>query len=208
MIKVTKYNPDSLSAERLGKIVDLLPAAENIEHSFQTNPKAVLKLKGGELYFDSLLNLDTDGSVYYAQDGQGQNQTSLQNADGSPVDADTVPYFVLPEHGFYQQFGIRLGDVAAVIYRDKIAFAVFADEYGHQHLEEQIGEGSIALHRQLGHETITPDGKLIDEAIDGGVITIVFPGSGIENDAQTPEKIRYIGEKFFTSLGGNLPEKS
>ncbi len=205
---MTKYKPDPSSAERLGKIIDLLPDAENIEHSFQTNPKAVLKLRGGELYYDSLLNLDTDGSIYYAQDGQGQNQTSLQNADGSPVDADTVPYFVLPEHGFYQQFGIKLGDVAAVIYCDKIAFAVFADQYGHQHLEEQIGEGSIALHRLLGHETITPDGKLIDEAIDGDVITIVFPGSGIEGDAQTPEKIRQTGEKLFTSLGGNLPEKS
>ena len=59
--------------------------------------------------------------------------------------------------------------------------------YGHQHLEEQLGEGSIALHRALGHETII-NGKLIDEAIDEGVITIVFPASGIEND---PPKIRH-----------------
>lgn len=203
---MSNYKPNLLSRKRLGAIVDLLKRAEKVEHSFQTNPKAVLKLEGGELYFDSLLNLDTDGSIYFSQDGQGQNATSIQNSDGSPIDADAVPYFVLPEHGFYQQFGIKLGDVAAVIYRDKIEFAVFADQYGHQHLEEQLGEGSIALHRFLGHETITPDGQLIDEAIDGDVITIVFPNSGIEGKPQTPEKIREIGRRHFLALGGTLPE--
>lgn len=200
---MSEYTPDLLSVKRLGAIVDLIKRAEKIERLFQTEPKAVLKLEGGELYFDSLLNLDTDGSIYYAQDAQGQNRTSIENADGSPVDADVVPYFVLPERGFYQQFGIKLGDVAAVIYRGKIEFAVFADEYGHQHLEEQLGEGSIALHRALGHETIV-GGKLIDEAIDGDVITIVFPGSGIEGKPQTPEKIREIGRRLFLALGGNL----
>lgn len=201
---MSDYKPDLLSSERLGAIADLLESAEKVEHSFQTAPKAVLKLKGGELYFDSLLNLDTDGSIYYAQDAQGQVQTSIENPDGSPVDADSVPYFVLPERGFYQQFGIKLGDVAAVIYRGKIEFAVFADEYGGQDSEEQLGEGSIALHRALGHETITAEGELIDEAIDGGVITIVFPGSGVKGSAQTPEKIREIGKKRFRALGGNL----
>ena len=200
---MSEYTPNILSKKRLGAIVDLIKRAEKIEHSFQTHPKAVLKLEGGELYFDSLLNLDTDGSVYYAQDSQGQNCTSIQNNDGSPIDADFVPYFVLPEREFYQQFGVRLGDVAAVIYRGKIEFAVFADEYGGQDAEEQLGEGSIALHRALGHETII-DGKLIDEAIDEDVITIVFPGSGIADDPQTPEKIREIGKRRFVALGGNL----
>ncbi len=200
-----EYSPNVLSKTRLGEIIALINRAEKIEHSFATEPKAVLKLAGGELYFDSLLNLDTDGSVYYAQDAQGQNRTSIENTDGSPVDSDSIPYFVLPERNFYQRFGIKLGDVAAVIYRDKIEFAVFADEYGHQHLEEQLGEGSIALHRALGHETII-DGKLIDEAIDADVITIVFPASGIENDPQTPAKIRAIGKRLFLALGGNLPD--
>jgi Fungal chitosanase of glycosyl hydrolase group 75 len=204
-MNLDKYSPNRLSIERLGSIVDLINRAEKVEHSFQTAPKIVLKLESGELYFDSLLNLDTDGSIYYAQDGQGQNRTSIQNQDGTPIDANSTPYFVLPEHGFYQKFGIKLGDVAAVIYRDKIEFAVFADEYGHQHLEEQLGEGSIALHRSLGHETITEDGRLIDEAIDGNVITIVFPDSGIKGNAQTPEIIREIGRRRFLELGGILP---
>ena len=199
-----KYSPNIFSKTLLGEILGLLNRAERIEHIFATEPKAILKLAGGELYFDSLLNLDTDGSIYYAQDAQGQNRTSIENADGSPIDSDAVPYFVLPEKNFYQRFDIKLGDVAAIIYRDKIEFAVFADEYGHQHLEEQLGEGSIALHRALGHETII-NGKLIDEAIDKDVITIVFPASGIENDPQTPAKIRATGKRLFLALGGNLP---
>jgi hypothetical protein len=200
-----EYSPNALSAELLGSIAESLKRAKKIEHSFQNAPKAVLLLESGALYFDSVLNLDTDGSIYYAQDAQGQAQTSIENADGSPVDSNSVPYFVLPEKNFYQRFGIRLGDVAAVIYKNKIEFAVFADEYGHQHIEEQLGEGSIALHRALGHETII-GGKLVNEAIDEGVITIVFPASGIEGNAQTPEKIRAVGVKHFLALGGKLPE--
>ena len=200
-----EYSPNPSSVKLLGAIVELTKRAEKIKRSFATNPRAVLKLEGGELYFDSVLNLDTDGSVYHTQDAQGQAQTSVENADGSPVDSDSVPYFVLPERNFYRRFGIKLGDVAAVIYRNKMEFAVFADEYGHQHLEEQLGEGSIALHRALGHETIS-GGKLIDEAIDADVITIVFPASCIEGDAQMPEKIRAVGRKHFLALGGNLPE--
>lgn len=200
-----EYSPHPSSVELLGAIVDLIKRAEKIDYSFANEPRAVLKLAGGELYFETVLNLDTDGSIYHAQDNQGQAQTSIENADGSPVDSNAIPYFVLPEKNFYQRFGIKLGDVAAVIYLDKIEFAVFADEYGHQHLEEQLGEGSIALHRALGHETII-DGKLIDEAIDRHVITIVFPASGIEGDAQTPDKIRAIGKRLFLALGGVLPK--
>ena len=204
-MRMNGYKPDSLSLGRLGTITELLQTAETIEHSFQTNPKAVLKLEGGELYYDSVLNLDTDGSGYFSLDPTGQAETSIETDDGSPVDSNSVPFFVLPERGFYQQFGIKLGDVAAVIYQDKIEFAVFADEYGCQDEEEQLGEGSIALHRSLGHETITGNGKLINEAIDCDVITIVFPGSGIKENPQTPEKIREIGKRYFLALGGTLP---
>ena len=200
---MTEYQPPAASLGRLGTITQKLAAAAKVEFPFDTHPKAVLQLASGELFYESRLTLDTDGSVFASQDPTGDSQTSIQNADGTPVDADAIPYFVLPEKNFYQQFGIRLGDIAAVIYRDKIAFAVFADEYGDQQTEEQLGEGSIALHRLLGHETITADGRLINEGIDSGVITIVFPGSGREDDPQTPAKINEIGKKLFKALGGN-----
>jgi glycosyl hydrolase group 75 (putative chitosanase) len=91
--------------------------------------------------------------------------------------------------------GIRLGDVAAVIYGDKLEFAVFGDVGP----STKLGEGSIALHRALGHEVIH-NGKFLDEAIDSGVTTIVFPHSG-NGTPQTPERIREIGRAALRRLG-------
>ena len=47
-----KYSPNIFSKTLLGEILGLLNRAERIEHIFATEPKAILKLAGGELYFD------------------------------------------------------------------------------------------------------------------------------------------------------------
>lgn len=194
---MNSYHLPPASLELLDGIVDALERATRINHSFTKGGEAVFELEGGQIYYDSLLDLDTDGSRFAAQDATGQSDTSLHQPDGKPVDSDAVPFFVLPG-GFEQQFGIRLGDVAAVIFRDKVEFAVFADRGPRR----KLGEGSIALHRSLGHETIR-NGRLHDEAIDEDVITIVFPGSG-DGTPQTPDQIRRIGKTLFTALGGTL----
>ena len=193
------YHPPELSVARLGTIVDLLGRAERVEHHFAKGGKAIFRLPDGELYYDSLLDLDSDGSRFATQDHTGQSQTSLRHPDGSPVDADAVPFFVLPGGGFEREFGIKLGDVAAVVFKDKVAFAVFADRGP----RTKLGEGSIALHRALGHETIR-NGKFHDEAIDRDVLTIVFPGSG-DGTPRTPAEIDAIGRERFVRLGGTLP---
>jgi len=195
---MSEYHPPPASLTRLGSIVDALKRATKIDHNFQKGGKAVFNLAGGDLYYDSLLDLDTDGSSFAAQDSTGQSDTSLHQPNGKPVDSNAVPFFVLPG-GFEGQFGITLGDIAAVIFRDKVEFAVFADRGPRR----KLGEGSIALHRALGHETIR-GGRLHDEAIDAGVLTIVFPGSG-DGTPQTPQKIRDIGKARFVALGGTLP---
>src|SRR5436190_17461197 len=143
------YQPPVASQPLLGNVVSLLNSSRT--HGIRPllhGARHMAKLPGGEVYYDSALELDTDGSVYAAQDGTGQSRTSLRYADGSSVDADDIPYFVLPGH-FYTRHRIQLGDVAAVIYGRLLAFAVFADVGP----AANIGEGSIALHRALGHET-------------------------------------------------------
>jgi len=85
-----------------------------------------------------------------------------------------------------------------VIFKDKIEFAVFADHGP----SKKLGEGSIALHRSLGHEVIR-GGTFHDEAIDKDVITIVFPGSG-DGTPRTPDEIRRIGGGLFATLGGEI----
>jgi len=196
---VSEYHPPSAALARPGGIVEALKEATKIEHSFRKGGKAIFKLAGGELYYDSLLDLDSDGSRFASQDATGQSDTSLHQPDGKPVDSDAIPFFVLPG-GFNSQFGIRLGDVAAVIFRDRVEFAVFADHGP----SKKLGEGSIALHRSLGHETIG-GGRFHDEAIDADVLTIVFPGSG-DGSPQTPDKIRETGARLFTTLGGTLQQ--
>jgi len=194
---MTDYNPPPASLVRLGGIVDALKSATKITHAFKKGGKAIFKFEGGPLYFDSLLDLDSDGSRFASQDATGQSETSLHHPDGKPVDSNAVPFFVLPG-GFEKQFGIQLGDVAAVVFKGKVEFAVFADRGP----RNKLGEGSIALHRSLGHETIR-GGRLHDEAIDADVITIVFPGSG-DRTPQTPEKIQSLGKVLFMALGGTL----
>jgi Fungal chitosanase of glycosyl hydrolase group 75 len=161
--------------------------------------KFMCRFPSGQLYFESKLDLDTDGSVYHSQDGTGQGQTSAKYPDKSSLDADLINYFVLPKN-FYQQFGIKIGDIGVVIYGIRKVYACFGDVGP----PIKLGEGSIALHRELGHETIigrdTPSGgRLINAGISSGVITIVFPGSGNGFGRRNAESAA-IGEQLFPKL--------
>jgi len=192
---VNHYQPPPASLARLGRIVRQLQVAEPVRLHFRRGPEQIFRLPGGQIYFEGPLELDTDGSSFYRQDPTGQRDTSLHLPGDRPVDANRVPYFVLPCKGFCDRFGIRLGDIAAVIYGDRIEFAVFADCGP----ANKLGEGSIALHRSLGHETIR-GARLRNEGLESGVITIVFPGSGIAGDPQTPQRIRTLGRALFGAL--------
>lgn len=122
------------------------------------------------LAFASKMTIDADGAGgAWKGDPAGQPETSLRYPDGSSLDPTKVPYFVLPV-GFTERHpGLRLGDLAAVLYEGKLAFALFGDEGPPQ----KIGEGSIALARALG---IDPDP--VTGGADEGVTFVVFPGSG------------------------------
>jgi len=159
------------------------------------------KLPGGQLLSSSKLDLDTDGirrdDVRY--ESTHQDQTSL-DPDAEWIDSNETPYIVLPG-GFGPAFGIRLGDLAAVLYRDRLVFAVYAD-VGPRH---KFGEGSIALHRALGFErlaTVDENTKRVrDVGIESGVVMLIFPGSG-SGDALSPADIQTMGAKLFAQLGG------
>src|SRR6266851_2129765 len=191
------YQPPAASVTRLGTIAENLQSAAPVEGHFSKGGKAILRLPDGQLYYDSLLDLDSDGSRFAVQDRTGDPDTSLHQPDGKPVDSENIPYFVMPRT-FAEQFGIVLGDIAAVIFKDKIEFAVFADHGP----SKKLGEGSITLHRSLGHEVMR--GRTFhDEAIDKDVISIVFPGSG-DGTPRTPDEIRRIGGGLFATLGGEI----
>jgi hypothetical protein len=169
---------------------------------------------------DSQLQIDADGNSDSTSidPDYGQVETSLKwlDAEGArhSVDTLTVPFFVMPYHWYTDQ-GVQPGDVAAIIYGDRIEYAIFADVGPWQ----KLGEGSIALHDNLGNNPWTKGGKPwngIDT--EPGVDMVIFPGSRDEI-FPTPEgkkkksftvygepnqaRIRKVGEAKLEALLGN-----
>jgi Fungal chitosanase of glycosyl hydrolase group 75 len=83
------------------------------------------------------------------------------------VDASKIPYVVLPG-GVARQAGARLGDFALVmnLRNGKSSYAIFADI-------GTLGEGSVALAENL---EIHSDARI--GGTRGGVLYVIFPGSG------------------------------
>jgi Fungal chitosanase of glycosyl hydrolase group 75 len=206
MANTASYTPNPAALPLLGTIVDLLPQARIIAQNFQRRPRILAVLPGGQLYFDSELQLDTDGAPELTGDATHQSDTSLHYRDAKPINANRVPYFVLPlPTSWPHQFGIGLGDLAAVIFGGRISFAVFAD-FGPKTL---LGEGSVELFRRLGEERVRPNGTVRDVGMGPGVITIVFPGSGEAADRENEDALLAAlnsrGASLFERLGGVLP---
>jgi len=100
-----------------------------------------------------------------------QNQTSFETSKGKPFQADLTHYFVIPlpsSRFSYSKSGIRPGTTAAIIYNNRVVYAVFADEGPN----DIIGEASFATAKALG---INPNPK--NGGVDSGVTYIVFPNS-------------------------------
>jgi hypothetical protein len=124
------YEPDPKAASVLGTAAQKLRTAVAIPNNFHPALKFLAKLGSGEVFFDSALELDTDGwpDGADAGDPDWQPDTSLRLSDHSSLDANSIPYFVLPlPPSWSAQFGIQLGDFAAVVFGDQAAFAVLGD---------------------------------------------------------------------------------
>jgi hypothetical protein len=195
-----RYQPKGLAVLVLDSISNLFhhPKTKAVDTPFR-GKTFMCKFPSGQLYFESKLDLDTDGSIYAAQDPTGQPATSAKDAEGHNLDADLINYFVLPG-GFFVHHRIRIGDIGVVIRGIRKAYACFGD-VGPAH---SLGEGSIALHRDLGHETIVNrhtanGGHLVNSGIPSEVITIVFPGSGNGLGRRNDES-EAIGEPLFQKL--------
>jgi Fungal chitosanase of glycosyl hydrolase group 75 len=201
------YAPDAPTLPKLSAISKLVTAAIPVSQTFALRPKFLAKLPGGQLYLDSELQLDTDGwpGPPGGTEPTHQDETSLRYNDDKSINANTVPFFVLPlPISWPAQFGIALGDYAAVLYKNRLAYAVFAD----QGPKAKIGEGSIELFRRLGQERIKPNGHVWDTGMGPHVITIVFPGSGkgqrhFANQTSLITDLEVTGRASFTALGGD-----
>ncbi|MFJ9865767.1 glycoside hydrolase family 75 protein [Streptomyces sp. NPDC101165] len=99
--------------------------------------------------------------------------TAYQQSDGRHLNAASLPYIVIPApSGIWNPRvqGVRGGSVAAVIYQDRVQYAVVGDTGP----RDMIGEASYATARALG---IRPDPR--NGGVPSGVTYIVFKDSEV-----------------------------
>lgn len=177
-------------------------------HGCRNDPNAVTALRrlpDGTIAYASKLAVDLDGSPFACSAEHGamdQCPTALMLSDARgrevPIDADRIPYVVIPWEGpsdvegqFTALTGVKAGDFGYVVH-DGVTVPVIVGDTGPF---EKLGEGSIALHRALGRELCAKRDaagvcvRVVDpmESIDGNVVTVLFPGSA--RDDLTPATI-------------------
>lgn len=180
-------------------------------HGCRNDPNAVTALRrlpGGAIAYVAKLAVDLDGSPFACSAAHGsmdQCPTSLMLPDGkhgeTPVDADRIPYVVVPWSGprvergrFTRMTGVGVGDFGVVIANGKTIPVIVADTGPF----EKLGEGSLALHRALGRELCVKRDdtgtcrRVIEEmtSIGGNVTTVLFPHTA--RDGLTPATIAQV----------------
>jgi hypothetical protein len=125
------------------------------------------------IWFSADMDIDCDGGQGAAckADPYYQSSTSGTTSTGKALDASTLPFYVLPiaSNGFTPSaHGIHIGQVAAVIYKGKLAYAI----YGDAGPKGVVGEGSYALAKALG---IPP--SPVSGGVDSGVTYVIFTGA-------------------------------
>jgi hypothetical protein len=173
--------------------------------------KALLAFPDGTIFWSSKMAIDADGpaagvgrlSGSQLDPDTGQNDTTFHFCDtdqGLPSEA--VPYIVLPGGTFRTNTGLDIGDVALVIFKDKIAAAICGDIGP----SKKIGEGSIRLHEALHPPAPDPcslrqpDGsckRILDDSIEEDVLFFVFPKSSFGEELTVSNLETLVNERAF-----------
>ncbi|MEU0967083.1 glycoside hydrolase family 75 protein [Streptomyces sp. NPDC005917] len=133
--------------------------------------------KNGAVFWKADMDIDCDGqrttNCNENRDPWYQDDTAFHQSDGKPLKAESLPYVVVPSSSSiwnYSGAGIKGGGVVAVIYNDKVEYAVVGDT-GPTGI---IGEASYATAKALG---IDPDPAT--GGADSGVTYILFKNSKV-----------------------------
>ncbi|MFE6280980.1 glycoside hydrolase family 75 protein [Streptomyces sp. NPDC057877] len=124
--------------------------------------------------------------------------TAFPQSDGRYLDAERLPYVVVPVPSptwDYRAHGVRGGSVVAVVYRDRVRYAVVGDTGP----RDIIGEASYATARALGIRADPWGG-----GTDSGVTYIVFKGSRvspIEDPALAVKEGERLAREFVEDGG-------
>jgi hypothetical protein len=149
----------------------------------------------GAVFWKADMDIDCDGrnvgdGKCPGNDCCYQPQTAFTNKSGQPLAASVTPYVVIP--GDFKYTGLSGGTVVAVIYNNKLEYAVFGDT-GPSNI---IGEASYACAAALG---INPDPG--NGGTGSGVTYIAFVGAGtVPADIEDQAATKTLGEKLAAAL--------
>ncbi|MCI0752149.1 response regulator [Teichococcus vastitatis] len=189
---------ETLPAETL-TLLNGIQFGTPISRSFANASEPPARTLGGNLFFRSRLELASE-SASNSRDIPSSRAARLHYADGSEIDGREIPYIALPgPPDWLFDFGIQLGDFAAVIVRDTLAFAVF----GAFSEVNRLGRCSTELFRLLRQRDPDADrGRYLPREI----ACLVFPRSGshlnLKDAATLKEAIATKGLHFFALAGG------
>ncbi|MFB7916506.1 glycoside hydrolase family 75 protein [Streptomyces sp. NPDC056061] len=131
--------------------------------------------KNGAVFWKADMDIDCDGQVTSAcnknTDPWFQDDTAFHTSDDKPLNAEKLPYVVVPSSSSiwnYSSAGIKGGGIVAVIYNNKVEYAVVGDTGP----SKIIGEASYATAEALG---IDPDPET--GGAESGVTYILFKNS-------------------------------
>lgn len=154
----------------------------------------ILQFPDGTVFYDAKMAIDADGSTLSKRaERPNQPETALRYpVSNLSLDSERVPYIVLPIGPLLRTAGLRTGDLAAVVQDGRLQFAIVGDVGP----PPKIGEGSLKLHANLGHNTCTTydEGRncsaFTDVSIDPPVLYFVFPNTRrLIYDGLSPDNI-------------------
>ena len=157
----------------------------------------------GAVFWKADMDIDCDGRAgrhcNRRTDPRFTRSTAFQGTDGHRLDAEKVPYIVVPGPSRiwdHRADGVRGGSVAAVIHGDRVQYAVVGDTGP----SDIIGEASYAAAKGLG---IRPDPR--GGGTDGEVTYVVFPDSVVtplDDRGATAERGEELARRFLRRPGG------
>ncbi|MEU4008199.1 glycoside hydrolase family 75 protein [Streptomyces pseudogriseolus] len=129
------------------------------------------------VYWKADMDIDCDGRpgahCNAGTDPNFSSSTAFAQSDGRALSSEKLPYVVVPAPSGiwdYREHGVRGGSVAAMVYRDRVSYAVVGDVGP----TDIIGEASYAAATSLG---IDPDPR--SGGAPSGVTYIVFKDSRV-----------------------------
>ncbi|AWW41101.1 MULTISPECIES: glycoside hydrolase family 75 protein [Streptomyces] len=182
------------AAELLARVRDCAPVSAGRYRTDGGTPATVPVCGTPDaVFWQADMDIDCDGRpgdrCNSSTDPYFSAGTAFQQSDGRHLDAETLPYVVVPVPSAvwdHRDHGVRGGSVVAVVHGDRVQYAVVGDTGPH----DIIGEASYATAQALG---INPDPK--GGGTDSGVTYIVFKDSQavpIESHASAVQ----IGERL------------